>query len=131
MGLCSGDCLKHCFTNGRNLLTLLTVVGILCGIVIGVSLRHAREEDWTGREVVYVKFLGEIFLRMLNAVVIPLIMSSLVSAVGSLNVKISGRIGLRAAVYYAVTTISAVVLGYLVKNNLYLLLLMFFFLFFY
>lgn len=38
-------------------------------------------------------------------------MSSLVSAMGSLNVKISGRIGLRAVVYFTATTISAVVLG--------------------
>ena len=38
-------------------------------------------------------------------------MSSMISAVGSLDLSLSGRIGTRAIVYYMTTTVSAVILG--------------------
>ena len=35
----------------------------------------------------------------------------MISAVGSLDLSVSGRIGMRAIVYYMTTTVSAVILG--------------------
>lgn len=94
-----------------NLLTLLTVTGVLSGVALGFALRGSREERWTQREQVYVKFAGDIFLRMLKALILPLIVSSLISAIGSLDLSISGKIGARAMAYYMATTVCAVVLG--------------------
>ena len=54
---------------------------------------------------------GDLFLRMLKMLILPLIVSSMISAVGSLDLSVSGRIGTRAIVYYMSTTISAVILG--------------------
>jgi len=48
---------------------------------------------------------------MLKALILPLIVSSLISAIGSLDLSLSGRIGARAVGYYMTTTIFAVVLG--------------------
>ncbi|XP_076166987.1 excitatory amino acid transporter 1 isoform X2 [Ptiloglossa arizonensis] len=59
----------------------------------------------------YINYIGDLFLRMLKSLILPLIISSLVSAIGSLDLSLSGRIGARAIIYYMVTTISAVVLG--------------------
>jgi len=54
---------------------------------------------------------GELFLRILKCLILPLIVSSMISAVGSLDLSLSGRIGTRAIVYYMTTTVSAVILG--------------------
>ena len=59
----------------------------------------------------YVSFIGNLFLRMLKAIVIPLIVPSLITAVGSLNVSVSGLVGRRAVVYFLLTTFLAVFLG--------------------
>merc|ERR1719282_716127 len=59
----------------------------------------------------YVSYVGEIFLRMLKALILPLIVPSLITAVGSLDLSLSGKVGLRAVTYYFATTILAVILG--------------------
>lgn len=94
-----------------NLLTLLTVAGVLGGIILGFILRATREDRWPARDILYVNFIGDIFLRMLKALILPLIVSSLISAIGSLDLSLSGRIGVRAIFFYLITTICAVILG--------------------
>ena len=49
-------------------------------------------ERWTEREVMYVSYVGKLFLRMLKALILPLIVPSLVAAVGSLDMSISGKV---------------------------------------
>ena len=99
------SCLK------TNALTLLTLAGVFTGIVLGLILRTSSEEPWSERDAMYVAFVGDLFLRMLKALIIPLIVSSLISAVGNLDLSLSGKIGARAVAYYMVTTVMAVVLG--------------------
>ena len=48
---------------------------------------------------------------MLKMLIIPLIVSSLVSGLASLNSKASGRLGGLAVAYYMTTTFVAVVIG--------------------
>ena len=59
----------------------------------------------------YVSYLGELFLRALKALILPLIVPSLITAVGSLDMSLSGRVGGRAILYYLATTVLAVILG--------------------
>lgn len=68
---------------------------------------------WNAREVMYVQFPGDLFLRMLKALIIPLLFSSITSAIGSLDLSLSKKIGGRAILYYLVTTIVAVFEGIL------------------
>ena len=70
-------------------LTLATMAGVIGGVVFGLSLRGVKT-DWTDREVMYVSYIGEIFLRMLKALILPLIVPSLITAVGSLDMSLSG-----------------------------------------
>ncbi|KAI4494188.1 hypothetical protein M0802_009222 [Mischocyttarus mexicanus] len=99
------SCLKH------NALTMLTVGGVVGGVALGIILRNSRTDRYTNREIMYINYVGDLFLRMLKSLILPLIMSSLISAIGSLDLSLSGKIGARAISYYMVTTISAVVLG--------------------
>lgn len=100
--------IRNCLRS--NLLTILTVTGVAAGITLGLILKDVKSK-WSPREVVYVQFVGDLFLRMLKALILPLIVSSLVSAIGSLDLSLSGKIGMRAIVYYMTTTVLAVILG--------------------
>jgi Na+/H+-dicarboxylate symporter len=100
--------IRNFFRSGG--LALATLVGVLGGVCFGLVL-HQLKEHWTEREVMYVSFIGNLFLRMLKAIVIPLIVPSLITAVGSLNVSVSGLVGRRAVVYFLLTTFLAVFLG--------------------
>ncbi|KAF7996281.1 hypothetical protein HCN44_001913 [Aphidius gifuensis] len=99
---------KSCL--GENGLTLFTVFGVIAGTVLGFSLK-AVKTDWTPREIMYIEFPGDLFLRMLKALILPLIVSSIASAIGKLDLSLSSKIGMRSIYYYATTTICAVILG--------------------
>ena len=72
-----------------NCLTIGTMAGVIGGVIFGLILRSCKD-DWTEREVMYVSYVGEIFLRMLKALILPLIVPSLITAVGSLDLSLSG-----------------------------------------
>nr|5LLM_A Chain A, Excitatory amino acid transporter 1,Neutral amino acid transporter B(0),Excitatory amino acid transporter 1 [Homo sapiens]5MJU_A Chain A, Excitatory amino acid transporter 1,Neutral amino acid transporter B(0),Excitatory amino acid transporter 1 [Homo sapiens]7AWM_A Chain A, Excitatory amino acid transporter 1,Neutral amino acid transporter B(0),Excitatory amino acid transporter 1 [Homo sapiens]7AWN_A Chain A, Excitatory amino acid transporter 1,Neutral amino acid transporter B(0),Ex len=92
----------------RNALLLLTVLAVILGVVLGFLL---RPYPLSPREVKYFAFPGELLMRMLKMLILPLIVSSLITGLASLDAKASGRLGMRAVVYYMSTTIIAVVLG--------------------
>ncbi|KAH9419044.1 excitatory amino acid transporter 3-like [Dermatophagoides pteronyssinus] len=94
-----------------NLLPLCTCAGVLAAILVGIIVRASSQNRWNDRQLMYLEFPGELFLRALKCLTIPLIVSSLVSALGSLDAKISGKIGKRALIYYAATTAIAISLG--------------------
>uniref|UniRef100_A0A1Y1LMS3 Amino acid transporter n=2 Tax=Photinus pyralis TaxID=7054 RepID=A0A1Y1LMS3_PHOPY len=97
--------------NRHSLLTLLTVIGVIGGTVTGLVLNQFRSREWTKREIMYVKYPGDLFLRVLKSLIIPLLTSSIVSAIGSLDLSLSKKIAARSIIYYTVTTFCAVVLG--------------------
>nr|KAF6367058.1 solute carrier family 1 member 3 [Pipistrellus kuhlii] len=92
----------------RNAFVLLTVTAVVVGTILGFTLRPYK---MTYREVKYFSFPGELLMRMLQMLVLPLIISSLVTGMAALDRKASGKMGMRAVVYYMTTTIIAVVIG--------------------
>jgi Na+/H+-dicarboxylate symporter len=105
----------------ENLLTILTISSVVLGIVLGVILRLTALGDgssFSERTVLYVNFIGDIFLRMLKSLILPLIISSLVAAVGGLDISLSKKIGTRAILYYTTTTVIAVVLGIVLVTSI-------------
>ena len=89
-------------------LLILTVLSVLVGIVVGLCVRQAHP----GRVAVELLSLpGELFLRMLKMLILPLIMFSLMAGLGSLDTKVAGALGWRTVLYYMTTTLIAVVLG--------------------
>lgn len=95
----------------KNLLTILTVLAVVGGTVVGCIIRANSAEKWTKREIMYLQFPGDVFLRMLKSLIIPLLVASVVSAIGSLDVSLSKKIAMRSILFYMTTTISAVILG--------------------
>ncbi|XP_062942654.1 excitatory amino acid transporter 1 isoform X1 [Cynocephalus volans] len=95
----------------RNAFVLLTVTAVIVGTILGFTLRPYK---MSYREIKYFSFPGELLMRMLQMLVLPLIISSLVTGMAALDSKASGKMGMRAVVYYMTTTIIAVVIGIIV-----------------
>ncbi|XP_058060328.1 excitatory amino acid transporter 3 [Anopheles bellator] len=100
-----------------NLLTFLTVVGVFGGTALGLILKNSGT-PWTQREVMYIQYPGDLFLRMLKCLIVPLLVSSITSAIGSLDLSMSKKIAFRAITYYFTTTICAVVLGIILVTTI-------------
>ena len=85
---------------------------IAIGMVIGVLLGAV-----VGESIVVIKPLGDLFLRLIRMVVVPLVFASLL--VGTATVgdpKKLGRIGGRTLAYYLCTTAIAITIGLLIAN---------------
>uniref|UniRef100_A0A7N5JGE6 Amino acid transporter n=1 Tax=Ailuropoda melanoleuca TaxID=9646 RepID=A0A7N5JGE6_AILME len=93
----------------NNWLLLSTVAAVVLGITIGVLVREYS--TLSSLEKFYFAFPGEILMRMLKLIILPLIISSMITGVAALDSSVSGKIGLRAIVYYFCTTVIAVILG--------------------
>uniref|UniRef100_A0A8C3V484 Amino acid transporter n=1 Tax=Catharus ustulatus TaxID=91951 RepID=A0A8C3V484_CATUS len=92
----------------RNAFVLFTIAAVLLGIILAFSLRSYQ---LTYRQIKYFSFPGELLMRMLQMLVLPLIVSSLITGMASLDSRVSGKMGMRAIIYYMVTTIIAVFIG--------------------
>ncbi|XP_063043078.1 excitatory amino acid transporter 3 [Engraulis encrasicolus] len=100
----------------RNWLLIATVAAVLLGIGLGVLVREHASLSQLHKQ--YFGFPGEILMRMLKLVILPLIISSMITGVAALDSEVSGKIGLRAVLYYFTTTIIAVVLGILLVTTI-------------
>uniref|UniRef100_A0A3B4DG82 Amino acid transporter n=1 Tax=Pygocentrus nattereri TaxID=42514 RepID=A0A3B4DG82_PYGNA len=102
-------CALLCQKMRKNLLLTLTVLGVILGAVSGMLLRVASPID--DNIVMVIAFPGDILMRMLKMLILPLIISSLITGLAGLDAKSSGRLGTRAMVYYMTTTVIAAILG--------------------
>ncbi|KAM9815549.1 excitatory amino acid transporter 2b isoform X3 [Syngnathus typhle] len=102
-------CANLCSKLFKNLLLTLTVLGVILGAVSGMLLRVASPIH--PDIIMVIAFPGDILMRMLKMLILPLIISSLITGLAGLDAKSSGRLGTRAMVYYMTTTIIAAILG--------------------
>ncbi|KAA8589161.1 hypothetical protein FQN60_010506 [Etheostoma spectabile] len=101
---------------GKNLLVIMTVSGVLVGIGLGMMV---RKMDLTKAQMTYFAFPGEMLLRMLKMIILPLVVCSLVSGAASLDTRSLGKLGGIAVAYFLVTTLIAsgigVALAFIIK----------------
>uniref|UniRef100_A0A1A8KLH9 Amino acid transporter n=1 Tax=Nothobranchius kuhntae TaxID=321403 RepID=A0A1A8KLH9_NOTKU len=92
----------------KNAFVILTVTAVITGIILGFALRPYK---MSYREVKYFSFPGELLMRMLQMLVLPLLVSSLITGIAALDSRASGKMGMRAVIYYTTTTVIAVFIG--------------------
>ncbi|WP_421901410.1 dicarboxylate/amino acid:cation symporter [Maridesulfovibrio sp.] len=84
------------------------LLGLILGIIAGLVL---------GDKAAYLKPIGDIFIRCLRVIVVPLILSTLITGVVSTgDVRNLGKLGFRTVAYFMGTTTVAVVIGLIVAN---------------
>ncbi|KAJ8271293.1 hypothetical protein COCON_G00101520 [Conger conger] len=102
-------CLRCWSSLKRNLCLIATIAAVVLGVVLGLLVRdHAALSPL---QTQYLGFPGEILMRMLNMVVLPLIISSIITGAAALNAEALGSVGLRVVICYLSTTAIAVCLG--------------------
>ncbi len=68
-------------------------------------------------QVSYISWMGDLFIRALKMLIIPLILSSLISGITSIGSGSNlGRIGLKTMLYYLVTSLFAIITGQVLVN---------------
>src|SRR6185503_5450683 len=93
-------------------LTQQIFIGLAIGIAAGwvVSTTHP---EWAP----YFRPFSQLFLRMIKMIIAPLIFATLVAGIaGAGHVKVVGRMGLRALVYFEIVTTLALIIGLLAVN---------------
>ena len=84
------------------------LIALILGIVYGLVLP---------RYVSYVAWLGVLFLNALKMVIVPLILSSIISGVANIGgAKDFGRLGLKTIGYYLLTSLLAIFTGMFLVN---------------
>ncbi|XP_043941386.1 excitatory amino acid transporter 5 isoform X2 [Protopterus annectens] len=92
----------------RNGLLILSVLSVIVGCLLGFFLRTRHLSD---QEIKYFQFPGELLMRMLKMLILPLVVSSLMSGLAALDAKSSSRLGIITIAYYLWTTFVAVIIG--------------------
>lgn len=92
----------------ENLLLLCTIIAVVLGVLLGLIVRSYNVSKTT---VSYFVFPGEVFLRMLKLLILPLISSSLIIGIAGLKNGKMGRVAARALLFYSSTTFLAAILG--------------------
>ncbi|XP_012508838.1 PREDICTED: neutral amino acid transporter B(0) [Propithecus coquereli] len=110
-GCCrSRDKVRGCLR--ANLLVLLTVVAVVAGVALGLAVSGAGGAQALGQERLSAfAFPGELLLRLLKMIILPLVVCSLVGGAASLDPSALGRLGAWALLFFLVTTLLASALG--------------------
>ncbi|URJ24839.1 glutamate/aspartate:proton symporter GltP [Candidatus Blochmanniella camponoti] len=89
------------------------------GIVLGIVLHNQTElKDWM--IVTFLSPAGEIFIRMIKMIVVPIVMATLVVGIAGIgDARKLGSIGLKTIIYFEIITTLAIVLGVAFANLLH------------
>ena len=79
---------------------------VLLGLLIGVILGFLLQEH-----AVYLKPFGDMFIRLIKMIVVPMIFFAIVSGITNVqDAQLLGRIGVKASIIYLCTTCFAVII---------------------
>jgi len=87
------------------------MIGLVLGVIVGAI--------FSGNPMlkVYLQPIGDMFIRLIKMIVVPIVIASLVSGIaGSGDIKKVGRLGGKTILYFEVITTIALVLGLIVAN---------------
>ncbi len=89
-------------------LFLQILIALILAVVYGLFF---------GEHVIYVSWLGDLFMRALKMIMVPLILTSIVSGVANMGGNDNlGRLGLKTMAYYTMTSVFAIVTGLFFVN---------------
>nr|XP_036850867.1 neutral amino acid transporter B(0)-like [Manis javanica] len=110
-GCCgSRDQLRRCLR--ANLLVLLTETALVAGVALGLGVSGAGGAQALGPAgLVAFAFPGELLLRLLMMIILPLVVCRLISGAANVDPSALGRLGAWTLLFFLVTTLLASALG--------------------
>ncbi|MEW9674025.1 cation:dicarboxylase symporter family transporter [Ammoniphilus sp. 3BR4] len=90
-------------------------IQILLGLIFGILVGLVFYKDPVVQT--YLKPIGDIFLRLIKMVVVPIVFTSIVVGIAGLgNAKKLGKLGFRTILYFEIATTIAIAVGLLFAN---------------
>lgn len=87
------------------------IIGLVLGIIVG-AIFYGNESI-----VSYLQPIGDIFLRLIKMIVVPIVITSIVIAVAGVgDIKQLGKIGGKTLLYFEIVTTIAIIVGILSAN---------------
>ncbi|MEG0240413.1 dicarboxylate/amino acid:cation symporter [Anaerorhabdus sp.] len=83
------------------------IIASICGLAFGIIFSDFSKD---------IKFIGDIFLRLMQMSVVFLVMGAMIESVGSIAPKDLGKLGIKAILLFLVTTLLSATIGILVVN---------------
>lgn len=100
----------------ENILLLLTILFVVMGIVLGFILRAKTNLSHEAKG--YFNIPGELFLRVLKFLILPLVSSSLICGISGLGSANLGKIARRSILFYIASMASAVAIGLILSATI-------------
>ena len=88
------------------------ILGAITGIILGFFPNAVQPY------VSYTKFFGDVFIRLLKMIVVPVVLFSIICGSASIEPAKLGRIGVKIIIYYLLTSALAVFVGLVFANLL-------------
>lgn len=104
-GVVSGNNLRH-FREMKE--TVLYPFSSPLGVLGGLALRYYELEPAT---IAIIAYPGELFMRLLKLMILPLVIASLITGSASLNAKMSGMVAFRTIAYFLATSLISACVG--------------------
>lgn len=92
----------------KNVTLLVTLAGVTLGLIEGFVLRPLQ---LSGDTVSLIAYPGDLFMRFLKMMMLPLIFSSLITATSNLDPKLSGKIAMRTLAFFFATNVISILYG--------------------
>ncbi|WP_140921290.1 glutamate/aspartate:proton symporter GltP [Limnobaculum xujianqingii] len=91
------------------------LIALVLGIIVGSVMHGSESTDWL--VVNFFKPAGDIFIRLIKMIVVPIVVSTLVVGIAGVgDAKKLGRIGLKTIIYFEIITTVAIVIGLMAAN---------------
>jgi len=88
-------------------LPLRVLIGLVLGVFAGLILKD---------KVIYLKPFGELFVRLLKMIIVPVIILTLISGASNIEPSRLGKIGIKVFIYYFIALAFATTIGLLAGN---------------
>ncbi|XP_041365075.1 excitatory amino acid transporter-like [Gigantopelta aegis] len=84
----------------NNLIVLLTIGGVVVGFIVGFLVKTLQPSQ---DAIIWIGIPGEVYMRMLKMMILPLIICSVITGTSSLDPKCNGKVSMVALLYIIVT----------------------------
>ena len=91
------------------------IICMVLGTIVGVIFHNLGYEN--SKIYTFIVLLGDIFIRLLKMIIVPLIFTSIIIGISSIKEKSKiGRLGIKTFLYYVGTSLFAIIIGLILAN---------------